>query len=205
MIVYVESNFVVEMALGQEQAPAADAILDLATRRLINLAIPSFALSEPYATVKYHAVLRRELSQSFDRHLRELGRSKAHEDVVSLGRQAYEALQAVEKLELDRLQAVVGRLLRVARTLNLDDGTFERAISYEMQHGFSPQDAIVYATIMADLQAQPAQEAKLFSSRDKAFLAPSVRDELRTFGCRYVGRFDHAIEAINHELGLGED
>lgn len=53
MIVYVESNFVLELALGQEQAAFADAILNAAEAKKIELAFPSFALSDPFATVMH--------------------------------------------------------------------------------------------------------------------------------------------------------
>ena len=51
MTVFVESNFVLEIALGQEQAAAAEAILQLAEHGTLNLRIPAFALSEPFSTV----------------------------------------------------------------------------------------------------------------------------------------------------------
>lgn len=48
MIVYVESNFVLELALGQEQSASAEAILALAEAKKIELVVLGFALSEPF-------------------------------------------------------------------------------------------------------------------------------------------------------------
>ncbi|HEV7235008.1 MAG TPA: hypothetical protein VGN15_02435 [Ktedonobacteraceae bacterium] len=45
MIVYIESNFILEMVLGQTQAPSAVHVLQLAESHKIELAFPSFALS----------------------------------------------------------------------------------------------------------------------------------------------------------------
>lgn len=42
MIVYVESNFILEIALEQNQAIAAEAILALAENGSITLALPAF-------------------------------------------------------------------------------------------------------------------------------------------------------------------
>jgi len=47
MIVYVESNFILEMVLGQKYASAIESILQLAERGKIELTFPSFALCEP--------------------------------------------------------------------------------------------------------------------------------------------------------------
>jgi hypothetical protein len=49
--VYVESNFVLEIVLEQEQHQACEAILTLAESRAIELALPAFALVEPYESM----------------------------------------------------------------------------------------------------------------------------------------------------------
>lgn len=48
---YVESNFVLEIALGQEELTAAERLLVAAEQGAIELALPVFALSEPFARV----------------------------------------------------------------------------------------------------------------------------------------------------------
>ena len=51
MIVYVKSNFILEIALEQNQATAAESILALAESGQIELAFSAFALSEPFSTI----------------------------------------------------------------------------------------------------------------------------------------------------------
>jgi hypothetical protein len=51
MIVAVESNFVLQLALKQEESAAAQEVLDLAVAHQIQLAIPACALFEPYGTL----------------------------------------------------------------------------------------------------------------------------------------------------------
>ena len=48
MTAYVESNFVLEHALQQEQSDACNGILDLAASGRISLVAPAFSLSEPH-------------------------------------------------------------------------------------------------------------------------------------------------------------
>ena len=48
MTVYVESNFVLEQALQQEQSDSCDAIVNLAASGDISLVIPAFSLAEPH-------------------------------------------------------------------------------------------------------------------------------------------------------------
>ena len=51
MIVYVETNFVLEIAREQEQVESANQILILAEQGKIELAFPSFTISEPFSTI----------------------------------------------------------------------------------------------------------------------------------------------------------
>lgn len=51
MRVYVETNFVLELALRQEQNESCEALLRLAEASRIGLVVPAFSLLEPYATL----------------------------------------------------------------------------------------------------------------------------------------------------------
>ena len=50
MNVYVESNFVLELAFLQEQCSSCEKILSLCEARRIQLLIPAYSLAEPYET-----------------------------------------------------------------------------------------------------------------------------------------------------------
>jgi len=51
MNVYVETNFVLELALLQEQQESCQQLLNLAEADRINLILPAFSFTEPYETL----------------------------------------------------------------------------------------------------------------------------------------------------------
>jgi len=59
MNVYVESNFVLEQALEQEQCESCEELLRLASAGSIRLVVPAFSLAEPHI-----ALMRRESERS---------------------------------------------------------------------------------------------------------------------------------------------
>lgn len=63
MDVYVESNFVLELALLQEQHESCQELLDLAQVKQITLIVPAFSLAEPYETLIRNNKKRQKLSQ----------------------------------------------------------------------------------------------------------------------------------------------
>lgn len=82
MIVYVESNFILELALGQEQAPFAEAILRLAEAGKVELAIPSFAVSEPFTTIMHRRGEQRRQYDAFLKTLNQIKRSITFKQIV---------------------------------------------------------------------------------------------------------------------------
>ncbi|MGH9629744.1 MAG: hypothetical protein ACRD7E_15620 [Bryobacteraceae bacterium] len=81
MTVYVETNFVLEEALQQEQCDACDTILDLAVSGAIILVVPAFSLAEPHQALALKEKARNRLSNELRAHISELGRSKPYRAV----------------------------------------------------------------------------------------------------------------------------
>jgi hypothetical protein len=85
MIAYIESNFVLEIVLGQEQAGSAESLLQLAENGIITLVAPSLALAEPFATITQRERTRRKLVNDISSMLQDLQRSTPYQDVLPSG------------------------------------------------------------------------------------------------------------------------
>lgn len=81
MNVYVESNFVLEQALEQEQCESCEELIRIATAGDIHLVIPAFSLAEPHIALMRKQNKRRALSSELQKHLSELGRSRSYREV----------------------------------------------------------------------------------------------------------------------------
>jgi predicted nucleic acid-binding protein len=197
MIVYVESNFILEVALEQEESPSAESILLLAENSSRELVFPGFALSEPFATVTQRDRDRRRLRSSFAEMLRQLQRSEPHKQVVSDLQPVPIILTAIVKTEFDLLQSTVNRILNVGKLIEIDAASFGQALLYQSNLDLSPQDSIIYSAVIADLQKRPLQEKKCFISRNwKDFRNPAIKSELESYNCRYAESFGEGLDLI---------
>lgn len=197
MIVYVESNFVLELALGQEELTQAEEILRAAERGDTELALPQFCLSEPFSTLAARGRELRRLSRLLSEQLRQLGRSSPHQPIVATLQATPGALLSFEGSEIDLLGKTVERLLSVGQTIALDSGSFQRAIGYRGTYSLSTQDATIYACIVAHMSGRERSERKCFVSRNfKDFDHPGIRQELSQYGCEYADSFEHALRFI---------
>ncbi len=201
MIVYVESNFVLEIALGQEEAPASEAILAFAENNKLELCCPGFALSEPFATVTQRGRKREDLSKSLTGTLRELRRSKPHEEVVSELQSVPAVLTNIANKEFGLLQSTVKRLLHVSKLIELNSAIYEQAIGYQFFFGLSPQDSIIYASVISDLIRRDRKEPKYFISHNwKDFRDFSIKYELESYNCQDVENFNVGLSLIQSNI-----
>ncbi|MHB8598819.1 MAG: hypothetical protein ACYDER_18625 [Ktedonobacteraceae bacterium] len=185
MIVYVESNFILEIVLKQQQAASAEAVLHLAEMGKIEIAFPSFALSEPFATIT-----RRERDQE------RLG--KAIEGMLD---QLPIMLTNASRKERDSLWSVISRLVAIGTSLETNKACLTQALAYQMSPGLTSQDSIIYAATILDLQQRPFGESKCFLNKNSYdFKVPSIITELNSYNCWYEHRFAQGLNFIRSSV-----
>lgn len=199
MIVYVETNYVLQLALRQEEASASDAILDRARRDLVKLVFPAFTLSEPYSTLSYRAVERRTIYNSLRQQLALLSRSEPHQQTASVLQQLLSMWTSLEAREIDLLHTAIVELVTIARAIQTEKEDIQQSAHYRDLYGLSPQDAIILSAIIRDLQTQDPNEAKCFISTNvKDFGDPGIRSELKSFNCRYISKLVDGLAFIDN-------
>ncbi len=114
MNVYVESNFVLEVAFNQEQAESCRAVLELAARGELRLVLPALSIAEPI-----HAFVRRErgrkrVAEELKQQLSQLRRSNAFRDRAPAFEDVASWLLSTLGAERTDLQRVLDELLGLA-------------------------------------------------------------------------------------------
>lgn len=78
MNIYVETNFVLELAFEQEQCASCEQILQSCEAGQAKLIIPAYSLAEPHEKLSRQAKSRRDLQQLLDAELRQLSRTASY-------------------------------------------------------------------------------------------------------------------------------
>ena len=115
MNVYVESNFVLEHALEQEEYDSCAQIIRLAADRHLNLVIPAFSLAEPHQAIFSSAKTRSRLGEDLRIQLREIGRSRRHRELPAAFDALAAALIASARFEREGLRQAAGTVTPPAR------------------------------------------------------------------------------------------
>ncbi|NOK17789.1 PIN domain-containing protein [Corallococcus carmarthensis] len=205
MRVFVETNFILELAFRQEQALACEQLLQLAEAKALQLCIPAFCFIEPAEK------LRREIPDAEalqGRLLKELEKRRRSEGFSEPQQHAWkEVMASLVKDTLDaehRLESIRARVLQCAEVFPVDAEVIARAASLEADDiRLQFPDAVVLASVMARLEGDAglARPPSLFLNRNSNdFDVSSVKLALRQLHCKLITRFDDGLGAIQAGL-----
>src|SRR2546428_287239 len=190
MIVYVESNFILELAYLQEEHENCERILDLATRETVQLILPAFAIAEPYSAWVGRKKRRETVHNELTRELRELARSEPYAGAREQFQEITKALLVSGEDEKMRLDEAIKTVLQASSLIPLEADTINMAIDIQLTTDLGPQDSIIYASVLSHLTNVAKDEPKCFVTKNsKDFDNPDITDELARYGCRLCTSF----------------
>jgi predicted nucleic acid-binding protein len=204
MNVYVESNFVLEQALEQEQCESCEQLIRLASIGSIRLVIPAFSLAEPHIALARKGNERSKLSAELQKHLSELARSRPYREAP--GNFSELAAVLIRSAERERvgLQRAVEGILKTADVIPLDSEILHRVNGIQVALDMSAQDSIVLASVVFHLSETKPTESCFLNRNTKDFDDPNVREILDGFGCKFFARFDDGLRHIETRLRTEE-
>ena len=183
MNIYVESNFVLELALPQEHHASCEDILRLCEAGNAWLVIPAYSLIEPYETLVRRHKQRQRMKDELNKELGQLARTVTYAERLSEFQNLTDLLIDSAYEEIKRLEATRARLLQMAHIIPLDGAVLGAATHYQVDHDLSPQDALVYASVLSHLQQSIEPENCFLNKDSKDFTDPALVEELNAYSC----------------------
>ncbi len=104
--------------------------------------------------------------------------------------------------EMKRLEDVRNNLIGVAETVPLNSDILKSSAEHQKEHDLSPQDAIVYASIIYHLRGTKPESACFLNKNSKDFDDPDISEKLEQFRCRMLSRFDHGYRYIVNKISI---
>ena len=187
--VIVETNWILDIALGQHEASIA--LLDLARRDQVQLFLPILCLTEAIKAFEGKRVVWRDLANRLVAIAADLGRNAQLEEFVTGVRGAATLMVETGDTLEEWLWETLEEARRVASPLGMDGDTLSRARQIRSLLGLSPADSAVLSTIVG-----ARGTCSDFISRDRrAFDTDESRSYLREMGITYYADAAHFIEA----------
>lgn len=187
MRLYVETNFLLEWVLEQQESADVDAIVGLAEARDIELVVPAACLLEAYVAMQGREGKRKALIRQMEHDLGDLGRTLSLAAEVSMLKgmvaQANVSMQS-------RYERVRARMLASGVVIAMDHRVAHAAAM--SSYALSVPDALVFESVLADLTARPVASAAFVTRNSKDFDTPDVRNALASHHCALLFKFGAA-------------
>lgn len=200
MDIYVESNFVLELALLQEQHQSCQELLDLAEINKIRLILPAFSLAEPYETLIRNNKKRQKLSEDLKKELSQLRRSRPYQEQIRTFEDTTAFLVSSQQEQKQKLDAVIKKILKVCQIIPLTAEILTEAIKYQSEYNLEPQDSIVYASVLEHMSKTYERQRCFLNRNSKDFDDPDIKESLNSYNCLMLFRFDNGIGYIKSKL-----
>jgi len=199
MNVYVESNFVLELTLLQEEHESCERILALSERGRIQFIIPAYSFAEPNEPLGRRERDRKELARQVENELSQLARSIPYKTESTAFQEVVSLLRRIGSEERQRFAVIRDRLLQSAEVIPLDAAVLASAATCERQFGLSPQDALVFASIVQHLKENPAA-ACFLTLNSKDFDDIDLRKTLALYNCKLLFSFSDGYGYIQSQI-----
>ena len=207
MILYVETNFVLELAFLQEDHEHCEEIIELAEGRAggLQLVIPAFSVGEAY-----HRQIRQEAERSalqgrIINALDDISRTRPYAERSMELREVTSFLEESNREDRGRLDSVLKTLLSAAGVIPTTGAVIAEAFDLQRSRGLSPPDALVYASVLSHLRSAAPQgaqgaQASCFVTRDRHFADDDIRADLEALGCKLLFKFEDAQGYVRSRL-----
>lgn len=195
MIVYIESNFILELAFLREEHENCQTLLDFAEAHILSLVMPAFSIGEPYEVWVRRSKQRRDLHTRLNNEIQELARSKPYKEVQQEFQKLTDLLLRSGEEEKRRLDMTLDAVLKTAEVIPININTIQAAITSQKTLDLSPQDSIVYASIIEHLRGASTGDTRCFVTKNsKDFVNPDIVNELALYSCKLLVRFKAGLD-----------
>lgn len=200
MNIYVETNFVLELVFQQEQFASCEEILKLCEAGQAKIIIPAYSLAEPNEKLIRQARNRKELQRMLEAELRQLLRTASYQTRINNIQDIASLLIQSNQEEQRRFVEYRSRLLRSSEVIVLTADILSDAARCELFNELQPQDALVYASITSHLRQNRPSVACFLNRNFKDFDIPNIVDELNSFNCRMIPKFNDGYRFIESQF-----
>lgn len=198
MIVYVETNFLLELAYLQERSGSCEEVLRLAKTGSIILMLPAFSVAEAYSTWRRKNAERQQFNVQLRKYIRETSRSAQFSSLVDESKNVVAALIAGGDESKTRLAAALMSIESNGAVIALTSEIIGMAGLHEIAYSLSSQDALVLASVKS--HAEKHGGPKCFISQDEGFDDPLIHSGLLVNECKVIVNFDDAVAHIKNAL-----
>ncbi len=201
MKVYVETNWLLDLALEQERIRASSFVVKLAKDKKVHLFLPEISLVEADQKIVRRRLQRETLIENLRQEGRELIRSRdaRYQLQAAVIDQDIFQLRDISDFERQHFNATVRDISKFLTWLHLDDDSLQKSFDFEEHYDLNRLDALVYAVIRADAASDLASE-KCFIDYDGDFKEPELKRDMTGIGITLLSSPESVVGFLRNKV-----
>ncbi len=200
MIVYVESNFILELAYLQEEHDFCIQLLELAIAKKIRLVVPNYCVAEAYHSWVVKSNKRLDINRKISEEIRELSRSKPYtisaQDLNGIALLLAESTESEKQLLDQRISEILVHSTLIA----FEPATIVTATASQVNYDLSIQDSLVFASVMTHLQNKSGESKCFITKNSRDFGSTDVLSQFNQHNCKVLFKFQAGLGYIQSQL-----
>lgn len=162
--------------------------------------MPAYCLAEPHEKLTRQEKSRRVLQQNLNTELRQLARTTSYATRISSIQDIASLLMQSNEEEKQRFFHWRDQLSGITEVIPLTLDVLKEAATYEAPYDLTPQDALVYTSVITHLRQNKLSASCFLNRNSKDFDNPDIVYELNKNNCTMIPRFDHGYGFIQARL-----
>jgi len=201
VIVYVETNFLFELATARDKNESCATLLEWCRQRRIALRVPTYALPETRAAMRRRAAVQTGVARDLEDQYRDVDRLRTPE-IADLYLESAKELERTPRNERTRLSLVIEELFRSATFIALDHEVVKLSEHFRTSKVLSGDgDLLIFASIIRDLELRKSNgdtSPSLLVTGDADF--GNGRKWLKPYSCDLLTSYSAAVGRLKAQL-----
>jgi len=197
VIVYAETNFILELTLGQEQCTSCRQLVNWAKSRQLDLRLPAYAFYESRAAILLKQDVRSKLKAAMDTQVEELGRTAPFAEFVDAFDPGRVALSKITIGEAALLDEITADLEACTSSIPFDlTAALDVNVFRELNVIKGEADLIVFSSVAADLEKRMIAgdvAPSIFVTRNSRDFGRNAKGVFRKYACDLFTSYDSAV------------
>ena len=132
--------------------------------------------------------------------IHELSRSKPYQESSDEFQELTDLLLRSDEEEKCRLDDTLQRMLQMVEVIPIGLSIIRAAITFQKSIELSPQDSIVYASILNHLTTASEKPRCFITKNSRDFVNPDIENDLKAYNCRLLTKFADGLGYVRSRL-----
>ncbi len=187
-----------ELALLQEEC--CEKLLSLGEADSIRLVLPALCLTEPLDTLVRRAKDRKALASQLEVEVKQLSRTALYQIRLDRLQEIVDLLLQSAENETLRLFQMLERILTVSEIIPMSPEIVILAADAQRNIKLSPQDSIVYASVVHHLNTANASKKCFLNRNSMDFHQLDIKTTLDSHNCKLLFSFETGYNDIQSQM-----